>query len=296
MINAYANFTFKIDDNRTDLYLFQPGPVATVGKNTSPRLYLTVGCGTAFTRALMLSFDMKSKTSKQSPWLFNEGNFIHLHFDPLRQRLFGLRSVFTFTLVMEEYNTKTLEVIQQITQQDTDQYKYPIRSSSAFDYKENWIVEVRSGYESGSLQAYYLKMNLKLIGKKKDIVVEFYRIGNLRSINTMTYDIKTKTILITSQFGSINNDLFMFYMNPYTSNYTQQTLLTKTPDNAALRDIQAVFDEKTRHVLFIIHYGQSSFDEDLCWSIIVQFDTMKILSKKQINNEYYVSSWQLFNL
>ena len=139
-------------------------------------------------------------------------------------------------------------------------------------------------------------MNLKLIGKKKDIVVEFYRIGNLRSINTMTYDIKTKTILITSQFGSINNDLFMFYMNPYTSNYTQQTLLTKTPDNAALRDIQAVFDEKTRHVLFIIHYGQSSFDEDLCWSIIVQFDTMKILSKKQINNEYYVSSWQLFNL
>ncbi len=68
---------------------------------------------------------MKKKTSKQSRWILDDGIFAYLFYDPLRQRLIGLRAVDTFTLIIEEYNTTTLDVIRKCTQQDGEKYAFP---------------------------------------------------------------------------------------------------------------------------------------------------------------------------
>lgn len=66
-----------------------------------------------------------------------------------------------------------------------------------FDYEENWIVEVRTDLKDFSVVAYCVKMDLNLVGKKEDIVTEFYLMPNVGSLCSMTYDIKTKNILAT---------------------------------------------------------------------------------------------------
>lgn len=289
----FSNFSFHIDDNDTDLYYFEPGPVVIVN-NSSSLMYMSVQCGTSFQRLILLVFDLKKKTHKQSRWILHDGDFAYLFYDPLRQRLFGLRDVSTFTLIIEEYNMTTLDVVQKYTQQDGSKYAFPEGRCSVFDYEENWIVEVRTRFENPSIQAYYIKMDLNLVGKKEDIVTEFYLMPNVFGLCTMTYDIKTKVIFVTWQHGSIDRDLVMLYMNPYTSKFTNETLLRKTPDGWDVEDIQAIYDEQTRQILFMIHYQQDSTFKDQYWIMMVEFDTMKMNMIKQVTTIHDFDVWELF--
>ena len=50
--------------------------------------------------------------------------FHFLHYDPRRQRLFGLRNVSTFTLIIEEYNITTLDVVKEYTREVGEQYAF----------------------------------------------------------------------------------------------------------------------------------------------------------------------------
>ncbi|CAF2742780.1 unnamed protein product [Rotaria sp. Silwood2] len=290
----YANFSFEIDDNTTDLYYFEAGPVAVV-KNTYSTIYMPIQCGTSFQRLLLLKYDIKKKNYKQSRWLLNNGVFHFLHYDPRRQRLFGLRDVSTFTLIIEEFNLMTLDVIREYTRQDGEKYAFPYAWCSVFDPDENWIVQVRTRFEGGSINAYYIKMDLNLVGKKKDIVTEFYLLPKVYNLCTMTYDIKTKVILATWQHGSIDKDIVMIYMNPYTSKFRNEILLLKTPSGLVVESIKAVFNESNRQVLFMIKQSSAALTGKTSWSIIVDFDTMKIIQKKQATSISAFDSWEFFN-
>ncbi|CAM4848239.1 unnamed protein product, partial [Rotaria magnacalcarata] len=223
----FANYSYKIDDNDTELYYFEPGPIAIV-KNTS-MVYSAVECGTAFQRLLLFSFDMKTKVFKQSRWILHDGEFAYIFHDPIRQRLFGLRDVFTFTLIIEEYNMTTLGIIRKYTQQDGEKYAFPYGGCAVFDYEENWIVEVRTRLEDVGINAYFVKMDLNLVGQKEDIVADFHLMRNVHNLCSMKYDIKTKKILDTWQKGSIDLDLRMLYMDSYTGKFTNEKLLLMTP-------------------------------------------------------------------
>jgi hypothetical protein len=291
----FTNFSFHIDDNATYLYYFEPGPIAIVNSSSS-MMYMPIQCGTAFQRLFLLAFDMKKKTYKQSRWILHNGVFAYLFYDPLRQRLFGLRDISTFTLIMEEYNITTLNVVRKYTQQDGEKYAFPSGQCSIFDYEENWIVEVRTRAENLTANAYFIKMDLNLVGKKGNIVVDFHLMPNVHNLCTMTYDIKTKNVLATWQHGSIDQDLVMLYMNPYTSKFSNETLLLKTPDECLVEDIQAIYNEQTREILFMIHHQQDSTFEDKYWIMLVEFDTMKVNMKKQITTIPDFDVWELFSL
>ncbi|UJR20128.1 hypothetical protein I4U23_023260 [Adineta vaga] len=291
----YMNFSFHIDDNDTYLYYFEPGPIATVGKNTS-LMYMPIQCGTAFERLFLLSFDINAKTYKQSEWISHNGFFHYLFYDPLRQKLFGLHSVSTFTLIIEEYNITTLDVVKQYTKQDGEKYTFPYALCSIFDYEENWIVEVRTRFENPSVNAYFIKMDLNLVGKKEDIVVDFHLMPNVFNLCTMAYDIKTKVIFATWQHGSIDQDLIMLYMNPYTGEFRNETLLLATPAGWDIQDIQAIYDEQTRQILFLINHENDSTFSDTYWVLLVEFDTMKIIEKKKVDHIHDFSMWELFLL
>lgn len=288
----FSNFSFHIDDNRTDLYYFQPGPVA-IRKNSSPIMYMSIQCGTAFQRLFLLSFDMRRKTYKQSPWILHNGIYFYLFYDPIRQRLFGLRDQSTFTLIMEEYDKRTLNTVRQYTTQDVGQYAFSYRGCAVFDYEENWVVEVRTRLEDGHVNAYFIKMDLNLVGKKEDIVSEFYLLPDIHYLCSMTYDIKTKLILVTWLNGSLNNDLFMFHMNPHTSEFSNKALLLRTPKGWVVELIQAVFDQRTRQTLFIVGHRQDITLDRKVWQMYVDFDTMKVSAKKQITKPNF-DVWELF--
>ncbi|CAF0989040.1 unnamed protein product [Adineta ricciae] len=289
------NFSFHIDDKDIDLYYFESGPVATIGQNSSV-FYMPMQCGTAFERLFLLSFDLKTKTYQQSHWISHNGFFHYLFYDPLRQRLFGLYSVSTFTLIIEEYDLHTLEAIKQYTKQDGEQYAFSYANCYIFDYEENWIVEVRTRFENPSVEAYYIKMDLNLVGKKGDIVVDFHHMPEVHNLCSMTYDMKTKNVFATWQHGSIDQDLIMLYMNPYTGEFRNETLLFPTPAGLVVQDIQAVYNETTRQILFFIHHENDSTFSDTYWTLLVEFDTMKILEKKQVKNIQDFDMWELFLL
>jgi hypothetical protein len=237
---------------------------------------------------------MKTKTYKQSQWILNDGVFHFLHYDPLRQRLIGLRDYSTFTLIIEEYNLKTLNVVKEYTKQDGETYAFPYAWCSIFDYQENWIVQVRTRFENPSIQAYYIKMDLNLVGNKSDIVTEFRLLPDIHNLCTMTYDIETKTALVTWQQGSIDQDLVMMYMNPYTSEFQNKTLLLETGSGNVIESIEAVYNQKTHQVLFIIDQETETGSTVAYWMIIVDFYTMKIVDKKQIDTITGLQYWQFF--
>ncbi|CAF0978021.1 unnamed protein product [Rotaria sordida] len=256
-------------------------------------MYMPVQCGTAFQRLFLLSFHMKKKTYKQSRWILHNGGFAYLFYDSLRQRLFGLRDISTFTLIIEEYNMTTLNAVKKYTQQDGEQYAFPYGGCSIFDYEENWIVEVRTRFENPSVNAYFIKMDLNLVGKKDDIVTEFHLLPNVHNLCSMTYDIKTKLVFATWQHGSIDRDLVMLYMDPYTSRLSNETLLLKTPNEWVVESIQTIFDEQTRQILFVIEHQQESTFDEKYWLMFVEFDTMKVNMKKQITKPDF-DMWELF--
>ncbi|CAF0943968.1 unnamed protein product [Adineta steineri] len=260
-------------------------------------MYMPIQCGIGPQRLLLLAFDMNEKIYNQSQWILHSGNFAYLFYDPKREHLFGLRDDSISTLIMEEYDMKTLNVIRNYTQQTSSQYAIPRKGSSMFDYEDNWIVEVRTRLDPPLVKAYYIKMDLNLIGKKEDIVTEFHQIPNLDFLLTMTYDMKTKNILATRLSDPINNNnLIMLYMNPFTSKITNEKLLLKTPSGWVVSDVQAVYDASTRQILFMIHHKQVKTLEDKYWIIFIDFDTMEIKDKKQDTPVQELETWKLFTL
>jgi hypothetical protein len=227
---------------------------------------------------------MTTKTYKQSPWILNDGVFHFLHYDPNRHRLFGLRDVDTFTLITEEYNLTTLEVVKEYTRQDGEKYAFLYGWCSIFDYEENWLVQVRTRFENPSVQAYYVKMDLNLVGKQSDIVTEFRLLPNIHNLCTMTYDIASKTVLVTWQHGSIDKDLVMMYMDPYSAEFQNETLLLETGSGFVIESTKAVYNEKTNLILFMIDKETEARNGNgESWMVIVEFYTMKIIEKKQFN-------------
>ena len=107
----------------------------------------------------------------------------------------------------------------------------------------------------------------------------------------MTYDRKTKLVLLTWELGSIFTETVMLYMDPYTSELQKETILLNTPFGWSVRSVQALFDDSTRHVLFLIKQTNLQGTEIIVWSITVQFDTMNIIEKKQIDTVMDVEDW-----
>lgn len=188
----------------------------------------------------------------------------------------------------------TLNVIREYTRQDGEQYAFPYAGCSVFDPIENWIIHVRTRYESGAVNACYIKMDLNLVGKKKDIVTQLYLLPHFTNLCTMTYDIATKSILATWQHGSIDKDIVMIYVDPYTSKFKNETLLLKTSSEWVLESIKAIYNPSNRQVLFMIEQSSENSSGKNDWSVIVEFDTMKIIEKKRVNTISVFDAWEFF--
>lgn len=288
----FGNFSYHIDDKQTYLYFFETSPVAVVNET----IYFAIQSGTAFQRLMLYSYNMLKKHGKQSPWTLNDG-FIHsLHYDAKRNRLFGLRDYSTFTLFLEEYNLNNLSVVRQYTQQDGSVYAFPYEGCSIYDPEENWLLEVRTRFENPSVNAYFVKMDLNLIGNQSDLVVDFHLLPNIHNLLSMTYDLSSKTILVTWQHGSIELDIFMMYMNPYTSEFRNQTLLLEHRDGFDVESVEAVYHENIGEILFLILEQSEDGSVNEQWMILVEFQTMKIRQKTKIRQPPAINDWQFFLL
>ncbi|CAF0784647.1 unnamed protein product [Adineta steineri] len=85
--------------------------------------------------------------------------------------------------------------------------------------------------------------------------------------------------------------------NPYTGIFTNETILLQTSLGLAADDIQAIYNEQTRRILFLIDYESNSMFGHENWMVIVEFDTMKINpKKKQIEATPNLNAWELFIL
>ncbi|CAF0865674.1 unnamed protein product [Adineta steineri] len=195
---------------------------------------------------------------------------------------------------MEEYNTTTLEVIQEYTRQNGTQYGFASQGCSVFNPDENWIVEIRIVSAGQHYDAYYMKMDLNLVGKKQDIVTQFQKLPEFVEPYTMTYDIKTKLVLVTWKHGTIFTDTMMIYINPYTGKLQNEASLLKTPFGWFVQSVQALFDESTRQILFLIQQSDLQQIQITVWAITVEFDTMKIIEKKQVNALAGLQTWTFF--
>ncbi|CAF0988036.1 unnamed protein product [Adineta steineri] len=290
----YGNFSFSVvSDNTTDVFCFEPGPVAVMN-NTYSTIFMPLQCHAEISRLLLLKYDLQKKTYAQSSWYLKTGTFYYLYYDSHRQRLFGLRDVYTPTYIMEEYNTTTLEVIQEYTRQNGTQYGFACQGCSVFNPDENWIVEIRIVSAGQHYDAYYMKMDLNLVGKKQDIVTEFQKLPEFVEPYTMTYDIKTKLVLVTWKHGTIFTDTMMIYINPYTGKLHNEASLLKTPFGWFVQSVQALFDESTRQILFLIQQSDLQQIQISVWAITVEFDTMKIIEKKQVNALAGLQAWTFF--
>ncbi|CAF1468464.1 unnamed protein product, partial [Adineta steineri] len=189
-LSFVGNFTFDVHD-QSDLYYFVGGPVA-VNPDLS-LIYMPITGATSFQRLFLLAYNYNTSTYYQSPWMYNNGDIAFLYYDPIRKRLFGLRDKSTFTFFIEEYDLQSLNVTKLYTKQDGEKYAFSFAACTCFDYNENWIIQVRT------------------LGQKEDIVVDFHLMPNVNNFLTMTYDIQqTKLILGTWQHGSIELDVYMF--------------------------------------------------------------------------------------
>ncbi|CAF1297677.1 unnamed protein product [Rotaria sordida] len=300
-LSDIANFTFDVHD-QSDLYYFVAGPVAV---NPDLHLiYMPIQCATAFQRLLLFSYNYKTKEYRQSKWILKDGGFHMLHYDPLRKRLFGLRDVATFTMFIEEYDTITLDVVKIYTKQDGEKYTFPFAWCSCFDYNENWVIQVRTRFENPSVNAYWLKMDLNLVGVKEDIVTDFHLMPNVHNFLTMTYDIeKTKLILCTWQHGSIELSLYMFHLDPHQSGkfpYKNESLvlLYKTKEGEDIEVTKDVWNPVKREVLFMIQTQNDETFKTTNYMLRVQFDTLAILEKTVLTEKQLplFELWEYFYL
>jgi hypothetical protein len=104
----------------------------------------------------------------------------------------------------------------------------------------------------------------------------------------------TKTVLVTWQHGSIDKNVVMMYMNPYTSQFLNETLLLETGSGYDIESIKAVYNEPTRQVMFMIEKVTESGSDAENWMILVEFDTMKIISKKKVGSISAFEYWEFF--
>ena len=299
-LSFLGNFTFDVHD-RSDLYYFVGGPVA-VNTNLS-LVYMSITGATAFQRLLLLAYNYKTGKYHQSRWIYDNGDMHFLYYDPVRNRLFGLRDNDTFTFYIEEYDVETLDLVKLYTTQDGEQYAFTYDGCTSFDYNENWIVQVRTRFDNPSVNAYWVKMDLNLVGKKDDIVTDFHLMPNVNNFLTMTYDIQeTKLILGTWQHGSIELDVYMFHFDPKQSGkfpYGNETLklLFKT-NGKDVQFMQDIWNPVTREVLFMIQIEDDETFATTNYILRVQFDTLEILEKTKLTDDQLplFELWQYFYL
>ena len=125
--------------------------------NTYSTIFTSLQCSAQISRLLLLRYDIQKKTYKQSPWALTFGIFYHLYYDTFREYFFGLRDTDINGYILQEYNTMTLEVIQEYTQHNITQYGSACEGCSVFDSDENCIVEVRTVSDGRYYHAYYVK-------------------------------------------------------------------------------------------------------------------------------------------
>ncbi|CAF1190878.1 unnamed protein product [Didymodactylos carnosus] len=256
-LSFIGNFTFDVHD-RSGVYYFIGSPTA-VNRN-------------------LIAYNYKTKTYHQSRWVYNEGNFGFLFYDPLRKRLFGLRTNTAFTYYIEEYNIETLDTVKLYTQQDVGKYAFINGRCTSFDYNQNWIIQVRTRFDNSSSNSYWIKMDLNLVGKKEDIVTAFHLMPHAYYFLTMTYDIqKTKLILCTWQNGSSLFDIYMFHLDPKQNGkfpYRKQSLklLLKT-NGEQVEMVRDVWNPVKREVLYLIQTNTGGSLKITRYMLRVQFDT-----------------------
>ena len=262
--------------------------------NTDDSIVMALHCHAEISRLLLLRYDLQKKTYQQSPWAANTGIYFYLHYDSRRQHLFGLREASALHYTMEEYNTTTLEVIQEYAKQNASQYGFPCEGCAIFDPDENWMIEIRMVSKGQYEHAYFLKMDLNLVGQQKNIVTEFQDLSKLVCPYTMTYDTKTKLIIATWERGLVATETVMLHLNPYTARIQNETPLLKTPFGWSVHSVQALFDESTRQVLYLIKQTDIQQLRIVAWSITVDFDTLKIVETKQVTTLLDLDAWTFF--
>ncbi|CAF1463721.1 unnamed protein product [Adineta steineri] len=294
------NFTFDVHDH-SSVYNFIGGSTAV---NTDlSYIYLPITSGNAFKRLLLVAYNYETKTHHQSPWVYSDGNFGFLFYDPLRKRLFGLRTNTTFTYYIEQYDKETLDIVKLYTQQDVGKYAFINGRCTAFDYNQNWIIQIRTRFDNSSYNSYWIKMDLNLVGKKKDIVTDFHLMLHAYYFITMTYDIqKTKLILCTWQNGSSLFDIYMFHLDPKQNGkfpYKNQNLklLLKT-NGEQVEMIRDVWNPVKREVLYLIQTNNGATLKIIKYMLRVQFDTRKVLEKTILTDNQlpFFDSWEYFYL
>jgi hypothetical protein len=282
-----------VPDNTTDYFCFEPGPVAVVN-STNTSIVIALQCHAKVSRLLLLIYDLQKKTYEQSPWAFNNGVYYYIYYDSHRQHLFGLRDASASSYIMEEYNTNTLEVIQVYTQHNQSRYGWACETCSVFDPDENWLIDIRLVSKGQYYHAYYMRMDLNLVGQKQDIVTKFQELSELGGPYTMTYDMKRKLILLTWERGTIITETIMFHLDPYTTKIQNETPLLKTPFGWVVRSVQALFNKATRQVLYLIKQTDLQQIQIIVWSIVADFDTLKIIEKKQVDTLMSLQDWTFF--
>ncbi|CAF3356767.1 unnamed protein product [Rotaria socialis] len=299
-LSFIGNFTFDVHD-RSSVYYFIGGPTA-VNRNLN-YIYLPITSGNAFKRLLLVAYNYKTKTYHQSRWVHNDGNFGFLFYNPLRKRLFGLRTNTTFTYYIEEYDIETLDTVKLYTQQDVRKYAFINGRCTAFDYNQNWIIQVRVGFDNSSYNSYWIKMDLNLVGKKEDIVTDFHLMPRAYYFLTMTYDIqKTKLIFCTWQNGSSLLDIYMFHLDPKQNGkfpYRNQRLklLLKT-NGEQVETVRDVWNPVKREILYLIQTNTGATRKIIRYMLRVQFDTRLVLEKTILTDKQLplLDSWEYFYL
>lgn len=275
--------------------MFQPGSVAVLNDINSTIITPLQSTG-IITRLLLLKYSIQEKTYTQSSWILKDGMFYYLLYDQQRQRLLTLRDNGSQVYILEEYNTTTLDLVQEYTRQTVAQYNFPTYVSPIFDADENWIVELRQPGGKGAGYIYYLKMDLNLVGKKQDIVTEYRQLKELDALYSVTYDSKTKLALVASQRGNISPKIIVFYMNLSTGVFQQEIPIFNKPFGWPVESFQVFFDEFSRQVLYLIKITDLQYIRMQIWSIIVDFDTLKVIETKQINTLNDLQNWNFFQI
>lgn len=298
--SSIGNFTFDVHDSSTSYYFI----VGTTAVNTdSNYVYLSITSANAFNRLLLVAYNYKTKEYYQSPWVYNDGKFGFLSYDPLRKRLIGLRSNSTYTYYIEEYDIKTLDTVKLYTQQNATEYAFINGRCTTFDYNQNWIIQIRTRFDNFSSNSYWIKMDLNLVGKKEDIVTDFHLMPNAYYFVTMTYDIqKTKLILCAWQNGSSFSDIYMFHLDPKENGkfpYKKQNMKLLLKNNGEqVERIKDVWNPVKREVLYLIQTNTGGSLKLTRYMLRVQFDTRKILERTILTAEQIplFDSWEYLYL
>ena len=85
-------------------------------------------------------------------------------------------------------------------------------------------------------------------------------------------------------------------MDPYTGAFRNETLLLQTGSGSVIQSIEAIYNSGTGQVLFMIEKEAEDFSSSEKWMILVQFHTMAVLERKQVDTISGFDLWQFFLL